>query len=205
MPVLVFSPLGYNRSQPKFLVLELAWVVQVSLSISTSWLQCSHNKSFTIIISSVLCSCLIQKGSFRRKPCLLQRSTNSRQFASLHSKITSYLSSTLKSNPTHYCDTLKILGFNYKTKLVKYILFTLAVRETHLLGYKVQTTFQGIGNLNFTITIIDFNTSSTRKGGRKIKKICEIHRTSQSQNVAEILSQISAYRQVRYVDKIFIF
>lgn len=203
MPVLVFFPLGYNRSQPKFLVLELAWVIQVSLSISTSWLQCSHNKSFTIIISRGLCSCLIQKGSFRRKPCLLQISTNSRQFASLHSKIT-YLSSTLKSNPTHYCDTLKILGFNYKTKLVKYISFTLAVKETHLLGYKVQTTFQGIGNFNFTITIIDFNTSSTRKEGG-IKKICEIHRTSQSQNVAEILSQISAYRQVRYVDKILIF
>jgi len=65
-------------------------------------------------------------------------------------------------------NTLETEGFNYRTKLVNYILFTLAVRKTYLLGYKVQSTFQGIGNLNFTITVIDFNTSSTRKGEENI-------------------------------------
>lgn len=39
----------------------------------------------------------------------------------------------------------------------------------HLLGYKVQPTFQGIGNFNFTITVVDFNTSSTRDGQLKKK------------------------------------
>lgn len=75
----------------------------------------------------------------------------------------------IKSDAMHYCDTLETQGFHYKNKLVNCILFTWVVGETHLLGYKVQSTFQGIGNFNFTITVVDFNTSSTKDGQRKKK------------------------------------
>lgn len=35
--------------------------------------------------------------------------------------------------------------------------------HTHLLGYEIQPAFQGIGNLYFTISIIDLNTTSSTK------------------------------------------